>query len=49
MYLFKEQNRQYALLIENQKQQRSHLENQRQLSGGSNMVIPLLKEKTRFN
>jgi hypothetical protein len=39
IYILKEQNRQYALLIENQKQQRARLEDQRQLGGGSSMVI----------
>lgn len=38
IYIFEEQNRQYALLIENQKQQRARLEDQRQLGGGSSMV-----------
>jgi hypothetical protein len=38
MYIFEEQNRQYALLIENQKQQRSRLDNQRQSGAGSSMV-----------
>ncbi|CAF2026785.1 unnamed protein product [Rotaria magnacalcarata] len=32
-----EQNRQYALLIENQKQQRARLEDQRQIGGGSSV------------
>ena len=41
-----EQNRQYALLIENQKQQRARLEDQRQFGGGSSMVIhPLQKHQ----
>ncbi len=39
MYLPKEQNRQYALLIENQKQQRARLEDQRQFGVGSSIVI----------
>jgi len=38
IYIFEEQHRQYALLIENQKQQRARLEDQRQFGGGSSMV-----------
>jgi hypothetical protein len=38
IYIFEEQHRQYALLIENQKQQRVRLEDQRQFGGGSSMV-----------
>jgi hypothetical protein len=37
-YIFEEQNRQYALMIENQKQQRARLEDQRPLGVGSSMV-----------
>jgi hypothetical protein len=36
--IFEEQQRQYALLIENQKQQRARLEDQRQFGAGSSVV-----------
>lgn len=38
-HIVQEQNRQYALLIENQKQQRARLEDQRQYGASSSMVI----------
>jgi len=38
IYIFEEQQRRYALLIENQKQQRVRLEDHRQFGGGSSLV-----------
>ena len=37
-YFVEEQNRQYALLIENQKQQRIRLEDQRSFAGENSVV-----------
>jgi hypothetical protein len=48
IYTFEEQNRQYILLIENQKQQRARLEDQRQFGGGSSMVIIRWKNSQKY-
>ncbi len=48
IYFSKEQNRQYALMIENQKQQRARLEDQRQFGVGSSMVIIFSNKNSNY-